>query len=893
MKRRTFIALIAAMILPLLTSLMAVGAVAGRTDRIDHVPAAVVSLDEGTTMEVDGKEQQVPLGRLIAADLVSPVDESVRDTFEWKLVDADAAREGLADGTYYAVVTIPAEFSRNLATMGSPKATPAVINVESNQATSEVLGRVSSSIARAVANHVGEGMTEKLLEGIYLGFGQLGDGLDEAAEGADKLADGTGQAADGARQSADGSRELADNMPALAAGARQIAGGAGALAAGSARAASGVGQLASGAHELAAGQRTYAAGVDRYAAGQDQLAAGARQLADGTAQIRAELDKLPPEVRALLSGETDLSELDKVLATLEPLPGQLDDLIDPVAAEAAIREAIARLEAARPTLERIASQARQSAQRMREAAAIMADFSAGGLAGDVAALRDGLLGQIDGALGDSVAQCSASGASEEFCAQLAAQVSALRASTASPEVQALMERLTAFAQQLDPAHSNLLALLNGDGTPNNPGLITLLDSLATTLTGPDGASGAIGELIDATTGLQRLIKELGGADGVIATLTQLRELLVGNEARPGLITMLRTALPQLPEFYHGMLALADGTSQLADGTAASAPGPPQHSTGAPPLAQGTGQLAGGASSAADGLRQLATGAGALDAGAGQLADGAGQAADGSAQLADGLSQLADGMGELSTGTISLADGLHQAADEVPRYTDEEQARMVAMGGAPVTVTDSRLHADTSPAAAWFPPIAPLMLFLGAIATYLILPAVPRGARSGAVSTYRAALRGWWPAAAIGALQGALLAILMPVLGVGAAHPFLAGGALIVMGVAFAAVVQALHILAGARLGTVIALAALVLQAVALSVVLPSATAPAAIQALHGVLPVGAGADALSAAVLPGLGSLAVPLAIVIGWGAAALVATVVSMGRRQTFTTDELRAAVA
>ncbi|OKL54468.1 hypothetical protein BSZ39_03985 [Bowdeniella nasicola] len=866
MKRRTLIALIAAMVLPLLASIMAIGSLSGRADRLPNVPAAVVNHDSGTLMEIEGKKQQVPLGRLIAAELLDPKDEQLRaDTLNWKLESEKDAQAGLKSGKYYAVITIPEKFSENLASLGTPKATPAVIDVRSNDATSSLMGPVSNAIARAVASQVGEGMTKKLLEGIYLGFNQLGEGLDKAAGGAKELADGSGKLADGTGQSAAGARTLADNMPALADGANKLAEGAGALAGGAGQAADGVGKLGAGARALADGQDAYASGMDRFAAGQQQLAAGARQLADGTAQIRTELDKLPKDLKDLLSGETDLSELDRILAILEPLPGQIADAIDPVEAERIIREALAALEKVQPRLQHIAAQARKSAERMKEAARIMQGFNAGDLAGDVEALRDGLIGQIDGALGDIVEQCETSGASPEYCAKLAESIAKLRAAGASPEIQDLIDRLTAFAKELDPASQNLLALLNGDGTPENPGLIKLLDSLADTLV---------------------------GADGVMEALKQLERIMVGTNGQPGIITMLRQTLPKLPQFYNGLLQLADATGQLADGTAASAAGANQLADGAKGLASGGRQLAGGASSAADGLRRLASGAGALDAGAGKLADGASQAADGTSRLADGLAELDGGMQQFNAGVISLADGLKTAAGEVPRYTDAEQAKMVAMGTKPVAVTDGRLNA-ISPATEWFPPVAPLMLFLGAIATFLVLPAVPRAARNSAISPTAATMRGLRPAAAIGAAQGFVLALLLPVFGMSAANPWLAGLALIIMGAAFAAMIQALHVIAGARLGTVIALAFLVLQAVTLGAIIPWQTAPAALHALHGVLPVGAGNQALQAAIMPSLGSVLAPLAIVVGWGLLALLATTVSMGRRQTFTTDELRAAVA
>lgn len=49
-------ALIVVVLLPLLIAGVGMWALKDRVDRLDDVPAAVVNLDEGATMTVDGKE---------------------------------------------------------------------------------------------------------------------------------------------------------------------------------------------------------------------------------------------------------------------------------------------------------------------------------------------------------------------------------------------------------------------------------------------------------------------------------------------------------------------------------------------------------------------------------------------------------------------------------------------------------------------------------------------------------------------------------------------------------------------------------------------------------------------------------------------------------------------
>ena len=51
--------------------------------------------------------QLIPLGRQLAGNLVHGSDSN----YGWVLTDAQDASDGLSDGTYSAVVTIPSDFS--------------------------------------------------------------------------------------------------------------------------------------------------------------------------------------------------------------------------------------------------------------------------------------------------------------------------------------------------------------------------------------------------------------------------------------------------------------------------------------------------------------------------------------------------------------------------------------------------------------------------------------------------------------------------------------------------------------------------------------------------------------------------------------------------------------
>ena len=85
-----------------------------RAEQADQVPTAVVNLDKPVTMG-KGKDKQVVVRRTAARRAASPRRTSSRDdSLGWQLTDAKDAQQGLRDGDYYAVITIPRDFSKTL-----------------------------------------------------------------------------------------------------------------------------------------------------------------------------------------------------------------------------------------------------------------------------------------------------------------------------------------------------------------------------------------------------------------------------------------------------------------------------------------------------------------------------------------------------------------------------------------------------------------------------------------------------------------------------------------------------------------------------------------------------------------------------------------------------------
>jgi len=323
--------------------------VARSNDRLSDVTAAIVNNDDGT--EIDG--QTVPLGRQLSAGLVEGSDnEAGIGNYDWVLTDEADAAEGLAEGRYAAVVTIPKDFSAK-ATSFSDAATAerALVDVETSDKQRIADGAISNYITSTAADVFGATLSESFVDGILVGFNTLNDQLGTAADGAVELADGTTQLADGLDQLADGTQASADGSQQLSTGVSAYMSGVTKLSDGLEQLRKGTKQLPAQVSGIATGMRGIANGVggisqlaqaqpdmtlaelDAYLASQGsslaQLAGGADQLATGTSSLAKGLKQVAGGISASASGAGQLASNG---STLSNGVGQLADGLDQLAA---------------------------------------------------------------------------------------------------------------------------------------------------------------------------------------------------------------------------------------------------------------------------------------------------------------------------------------------------------------------------------------------------------------------------------------------------------------------------------------------------------------------------------------------------------------------------------
>ncbi|MCQ1996598.1 YhgE/Pip domain-containing protein [Arthrobacter sp. zg-Y1171] len=246
---------------------------------LDGVKAALVVDDDGA----DTADGRLDVGATVRENLLED------GTFDWEMVDSPAAAErGVKDGTYEFALTIPGDFSANLASASDPAtARKATLHVTTNEANnyllSSIVDKLTSSVHDTVAAEVGEETASQLLTGFSTVHGQL----ERAADGAGQLAGGAATADSGAAELVTGLGTLSSGAQALVSGQEQLVAGANQLSTGAGELSAGANQLSSGAAELSSGLGQLSSATAQLPQQTQQLADGARQVAAGTAGVEA------------------------------------------------------------------------------------------------------------------------------------------------------------------------------------------------------------------------------------------------------------------------------------------------------------------------------------------------------------------------------------------------------------------------------------------------------------------------------------------------------------------------------------------------------------------------------------------------------------------------------
>lgn len=832
-------------IIPLLYAGLLTLAYQNPTNRVGDIHAAVVNEDSAYTATlVSGDTQTLNLGHDLEQALTNP-QEGENVGFTWQSMSAAEAQAAMDTQEIRAILTIPAGLSERIALLGSEDPSAAAtqeLSLVTDDGINYLAGTMATTVASELSKQLSAQGADRVLDTLLLSISTIRDGMVTAGSGASQLADGSSTLAQGTTTLSEGATRLDSGAQSLTVGIRQLANGSVTLS-------SGLGTLADGAATAASGSQQLSDGVARLAAGASSAAEGSSALSDGAAQLAAGTNQLASQSAILGSG---VSQLSTGAATLNAGITQYTQGVDQAAAAAAtlqaratdsstgLAAAMAQLQAGvgTPGSTDTSTLTGGTAALSAGAAQLSAGLSQPGAAGTslndgAAALAQGLtqasagVDQYTAAVDQLAAACQASGDTSATCqalAQLASQSAGLRSgvaqsASAANQVSAGVSQAATGAQQLATASA------------------TLEQGTALLSAGLDQAALVVGQPTDVTvpgdaTSPQTL---LGGINALSGGLSQLQAnsaaLTSGASQLSGGLGIMNASVPALTNgvtrLDAGAQSLATGANTLNDGLGTLATGSATAATSSQALADGMARLLTGANSAADGANTLSSGLATADSGAQQLADG-------SSQLATGATTLDEGAQRLASGAQTLSDGIEEGAERIPNYTDAQRETMSRVASDPVEVDAIRENAVANNGAGFTPMFMSLALWIGAIALFLVLPALDK--RDHGERWWASAIRPATTAALLAVVQAAVMMIVVNALGeLHAANlPGLIGMAM-VTSLVFMAINQACVATLAFR-GRFVSIILLSLQITSMGGTFPIETTPRFFQWIHPFLP---------------------------------------------------------
>ena len=285
--------------IPIMYSGFFLGSIWDPYGQTKNLPVAFVNEDKGA--QLNGQ----------ALNVGQSVEQKLKDNHDlgWEFVTKRQADSGVDSGHYYAVVTIPADFSAKAASIKQSKPEQAVIHYTTTPAKNYVGSLISNQAAEKVKASVAEQITQAYAKGVLENINKLGGGLDTAADGATQLHEGLATLQTGAQTYTGGVKQLAANQQSLANVLSQLADGSRQLQAG-------LGQISNGLPSQAQ--------VTQLSNSVTQLQAGINQLNTSvhnpSSELTAQQQRVTSEAQTLAAtmqaARADLTTAGGMLQTL-------------------------------------------------------------------------------------------------------------------------------------------------------------------------------------------------------------------------------------------------------------------------------------------------------------------------------------------------------------------------------------------------------------------------------------------------------------------------------------------------------------------------------------------------------------------------------------------------
>ena len=531
---KLWVTMIGVALVPALYNLSFLGSMWDPYGNVDDLPVAVVNQDKSSTLN----DQTLSIGD----DMLDSMSKN--KALDYHFVSAEKAEEGLENGDYYMVITLPEDLSEKAASLLTDDPEKITINYQTTAGRSFVASKMSESAMTKLKDTVSENITETYTKAVFKSMSSLQDGLQEASDGGNELLSGS-------QQLESGSQTITDNLNTAASGSQTLADGTATLSSGLTTYTNGVSTLASGANELNSNSVALISGIAQLKESSTQvqrLVDGANSLTDGLQQLATSTTLSAEEtenIQSLISGLPQLNagiqqlntSVSKISTNVDIT--QISTVLSDIASQAqGILEAEEKDSSARLT----AIQATAAYQRLE------------------AAQQAELVNALNTS-GNSVSQ---------------------QAQQILTDVQTMKTALTELSSKVTELQTSVSQIANNSNVAL-PGSVEALTTLSTGLNKVNTA--ATTELVPGSSKI---------ASGIATLNTKL------SSGASELLTGVTTYTSAVSKVASGANQLAASNSQLTSGAS-------QLQSGAETLASGSSQLASGSDTLTSGLTTLTSG----------------------------------------------------------------------------------------------------------------------------------------------------------------------------------------------------------------------------------------------------------------------------------------------
>ncbi|VHF22257.1 YhgE/Pip domain-containing protein [Streptococcus pyogenes] len=306
---KLMITMIGVALVPALYNLSFLGSMWDPYGRVNDLPIAVVNHDKPA--------KRADKSLTIGNDMVDKMSKS--KDLEYHFVSAKQAQEGLKEGDYYMVITLPEDLSQRAATLLNPEPQKLTIRYQTSKGHGMVAAKMGETAMAKLKESVSQNITKTYTSAVFSSMTDLQSGLKEASAGSQALASR-------AKTAQAGSQTLSTNLAALTGASQQFQQGTGRLTSGLTTYTDGVNQVKNGLGTLSTDIPNYLNGVSRLSQGASQLNQGLSQLTQATTLS----DEKAKGIQSLIVGlpvlNQGIQQLNTELSTLQPPNLNADEL---------------------------------------------------------------------------------------------------------------------------------------------------------------------------------------------------------------------------------------------------------------------------------------------------------------------------------------------------------------------------------------------------------------------------------------------------------------------------------------------------------------------------------------------------------------------------------------